>query len=1673
MIACGVSVLCLLLQLVRRTWKIRRKNGHSPLHSTTNGPKDVDEDVDEEQGNNVTILNGGAEPQRLTLRKTVSATSVPVAEISRPRGATALVVVEILALLGLIGSHLEASLTDTWRHNRKSVSISAICVWSYILLLTLFRLLQSRLSTFALPNLWSHTTILYCLQWICITILFRSALIHPTSPLARALSIADFVLASLLAVIAITTRKGNRNVLLKYEDNLEPSHEPLASLLSLATFSWIDGLVWKGYWKTLEITDVWSLLPSDKAANVLASYRQLKKTSNLAWHLMKHFKSLLLLQQCWAVLSGLLTFAPTLLLQAILQYIENPVDTPAATAWLLVMFLALAGIISGIADNQALWIGRRVCIRLRAILVAEIYAKTLRRKATATTEADASEEEKKASEKSVTKLGLKQRMLSLFRKKNAQTTSLGTENSVVGKANVDAQMNSGTIINLMSVDSFKVSEICAYLHFLFPTVPIQLVVAVILLYRILGWSSIASIGIMLCLSPLNVWIARQFAARQKKIMLAIDGRIHTTNEVLQNVRIIKYFAWEQRFAQNVNEKRTIELRALRSKFMLWGLAASTWHGAPILITATSFFLYTTIEKKPLIPSVAFTALSLFSIIRYPLDKLADMTAHILESKVSVDRVEQFLNERETGKYDQLSSVRESANEGKTVGFDNATFTWAGEDTLLGAESTAFRMINLDIKFHLGGLNVVVGPTGSGKTSLLMALLGEMTILHGNVHLPGGNREDLVAEPSTGLTESVAFCAQQAWLINDTIKQNILFASPYDENRYKSVIDACALTRDLEVLDAGDATLVGEKGIVVSGGQKQRISLARALYCNSRYILLDDCLSAVDSHTAQHIFEQCILGPLMLNRTCVLVTHNISLCVPRSQFVVVLANGKVAAQGSAQEVMSSGMLGEDNLTSMPPSKAGTHPPSRSPSAVNLRDQSIPNCNSKNDSNPGKVNGHGNGAVVDSKQRQEVEEDEDANIRTEGKAEGAVDWRVIKLYTTSMGGVLIWGGILVTFMLDNVAQVSMNLWIRRWANSYSTEDFHVQLSTLRSMKNASYPAITHWLGLSGYSIPYSLSNGISSTTSEAKIDVGYYIGIYILLGLWFVLNSLLNLAVIFKGSLNASRTLHTRLLEAVLRAKFKFFDITPLGQIMNRFSKDLQSIDQEVSIVAAGMLQGIFSLTATVIVISVITPGFLIAGMFLTGVYFCIAMFYIRSSRDLKRIESVQKAPLFQQFGETLSGITTIRAYGDEQRFIRDNYTRINTHNRPFIYLWAANRWLALRVDWAGAFVSFFAGVFVVANANKIDAGAAGLSLIYALTFNENILWLVRLYADNEQNMNHVERLKNYLELEQEAKALIPENKPPGNWPSRGTLEFLNYSTRYRADLEQVLKRLNIKIGAEEKVGIVGRTGAGKSSLAMAIFRGLEADEGKILIDDVDIGLIGLQDLRENITIVPQDPTLFTGTIRSNLDPFGLFTDEEIYTSLRRVHLIDAATSSSSSLMQTVEQDTTPASQATTLAPLSNTDSDTVNPLSEVLTNSRENTNIFLNLSSPIAESGSNLSQGQRQLLCLARALLKSPRILLMDEATASIDYATDAKIQDTIRELKGSTVITIAHRLHTVVDYDKVLVLDKGEVIEFDAPWVLIEKEGGIFRGMCEMTGDFETLIDSARKAERKGKLVDI
>ncbi|OAA53855.1 ATP-dependent bile acid permease [Cordyceps fumosorosea ARSEF 2679] len=1559
------------------------------------------------------------------LSKTISRGSVVHAD--QPHGQLLSNVVETLAVVAIVALNITALITGTGSYGQRArlAATASLIVWLYTFALVSLRLFLGN-SKWRVPHLWNHTATIYTVTWVCSLVVFRSALINPSSNLAQAIAIAEFASITLLWGMAITTRKGNKTVLMEWENGLEPSREPLASLFSIVTFSWVDDIVWAG-WKTpLEMNAVWNLLPRDKAANVIAGYRSLKQTGSLVVHLLKYFQGPLTGQCLLAALAGVFTFAPTMLLKYILEYVENPDAAPRNVIWLFVILLPVLDTIRSISDNISLWTGRKICIRMRAIIIGDVYAKALRRKAAAGAEKTLGDSPDDDTAKGP--VSTIRRALGFKSKKKAQDKAQDKT-----AATTDEQTNLGTIINLMSVDSYKISETTAYLHFLVGAAPVQLAVSVFLLWQVMGLSAIPGIIVMIFLVPVNYLLANGFSVTSKKIMAATDKRIHVTNEVLQNIRIIKYFAWEKRFGTIIDEKRENELKAMRSRYVLWSVAVAIWNSVPVLITFFSFVVFTLVEKRPLYPSIAFTAISLFMLLRIPLDMLGDMFAHVQEAKVSVERVEEFLQEGETEKYEQLGTDNVDEEGVKRIGFRDTTLSWSSKDSKTEDGPSAFRLWDLNIDFQIGKLNIIAGPTGSGKTSLLMGLLGEMSLYNGKVFCPGGrSRDDVRPDPETGLADTIAYVAQAAWLLNGSIKTNILFGAPYNEKRYNDVIVACALERDLDILDHGDETLVGEKGITLSGGQKQRISLARAVYSDSAHILMDDCLSAVDSHTAHWIFHRCLKGPLMEDRTCILVTHNVQLCAPQSDFVVVLDNGRVKAQGASAELIATGELGEDLQKSRPGSVLTSRAPSR---ASSFGETTVVEGTPDSPYKP--------------KAKKKVAPQVDP--MDEGKATGAIKWPVVKLYLFSMGSYWFWIIALVVFQLQQLAPVATNVWVRAWANQYVEEDVRsVAFSSASASYNNQFHPKAAWATIAklsnlqvdqspAYADAYTVAGQVPISIAKPahEVDAVYYVFGLAFIGALGAFTAFVRDIWIFFGSLTASRRLHSALLSSVMRARFKFFDVTPLGQIVNRFSKDLEAVDQDIAPTAIGVLACALSLIVTIVLIAVITPAFLFAAVFIGILFYGVSVLYLRASRDLKRLESVQRSPLFQQFGETLSGMTTIRAYGVERRFILENLDKVNTSNRPFIYLWALNRWLAFRADFIGNSVSFFAGVFIILSIGKIDAGAAGISLSYAMSFTDNVLWLVRQYGTNEQNMNSMERIKEYLDVEQEADAIVEDNRPAETWPEKGGVEFINYSTRYRADLEPVLRSISLKINAKEKVGIVGRTGAGKSSLTLALFRALEADRGEILVDGVNIGAIGLQDLREKITIVPQDPTLFTGTLRSNLDPFDQYTDGQIFEALRRVHLIG-------------EEDTS--------APAT--------PISAVASNK----NIFRDLSSPVAESGSNLSQGQRQLLCLARAMLKKPKVLVMDEATASIDYTTDSKIQETIREMRG-TVITIAHRLQTIVDYDKVLVLDKGEMIEYAHPWELISNQDSQFHSMCESSGDLEILKKAAKKKWDADRLV--
>lgn len=617
-------------------------------------------------------------------------------------------------------------------------------------------------------TLFIHVVLITLIYWPLSFIELRSVILRRTSQFYYLLQIFEFIFVTIIVTIVMTSRISDQPYRTKSKKGLPPTQEPLASLFSRAAFNWVNPVIWKGFSEPHSMENVWDLREEDYAQNVLGAFTTAKKASGLTWTLLTHFKSMLLMQGAWALMFSIFTFVPTLLLRQILRYLENPGDTSREVAWLYCFGLLLGSICSTIGNGQALFIGRRISVKLRAIIIGEVYAKALRRK----------------------------------------------DVSVAGEADEksEGQANNGQIINLMAIDAFKVSEICAYLHYLVAAVPVELVIAIALLYGVLGWSALAGIVGMIIMLPFNYWMSSRFSKIQEDLMKTTDIRINRMNELLNSVRIIKYFAWETSFMKDINSCRAKELYQLRRRYIMFSIASLSWNASPVIITLLTFVTYTKFAGNDLTASVAFTSLSLFNVLRSPLDQLADMITNVLQSKVSLDRVAAFLAEEETMKYDHLLKKDKNV-EGPHIGFVNGTFTWASQKEILAdPQNSMFKVRELNADFPIGELSVISGPTGSGKTSLLMALLGEMTPIEGDAFLPGArNREDSKFLPGMEMTDSVAYCAQSAWLLNDTIRNNILFSCDYNEKRYDAVIRACALTRDLEILDHGDLTEIGEKG----------------------------------------------------------------------------------------------------------------------------------------------------------------------------------------------------------------------------------------------------------------------------------------------------------------------------------------------------------------------------------------------------------------------------------------------------------------------------------------------------------------------------------------------------------------------------------------------------------------------------------------------------------------------------------------------------------------------------------------------------------------------------------------------------------------------------------------------------------------------------------------------
>ncbi|GJJ70197.1 hypothetical protein EMPS_02546 [Entomortierella parvispora] len=1433
------------------------------------------------------------------------------------------------------------------------------------------------------------------------------------------------------------------------------SPEAYASYASWLFFSWFNYIIKIGSTKTLNSTDLPELLPILRARTIWSQFQvfssNIKSSSSLLKRILRFNLISFIWQFSFVVMSTCLDFSVPYFLKLFLNYVNDP-QVPPKVAYAYVILIFMAQVSRSLVQSQMFYMGRKINVSMMALLNAEIYAKTLTRR-------DMS--------------GLVDK-----KKKGGEAPKDGK-----GKEKDDSKSNApasaGKVVNLMSTDTVRVSGVVNFWH-MGVSSPIGIALGTYLLYDLIGWSSLVGMSILIITIPVNKAVRARYSKGQRELSAARDARVTLMGELITGIRMIKFFAWELSFSEKILKAREFELKKLVNVYKNTILFQLVWFSSPLLVTLCSFFCYVKLQNGEFTSAVAFTAMVLFNRLKAPLNGLPAVYMALTNASVSLGRIADYLDEPNI-KDVFVNGQKITRGNAPEIGMEGLNAQWWTSDSAKTPDNAAaaaeevrtedtdqFILRDINVAFPVGELSIVCGPTGSGKTSLLLAMLGEMDVLTGHIYLPrlplNGAKE---YDPTTGLVnDGVAYVSQQAWLQNASIRDNILFGSKYEEERYNQVLEVCALKRDLEILEDGDQTEIGEKGITLSGGQKQRVSLARAIYSRSRHVLLDDCLSAVDAHTAEHIHEKCLTGPIMANRTCILVTHHVRLCIPTAKHIVLMSNGIISLQGSVQQLREQGTLSqvleEDEDKSNESSDAETVGEEEAGTSTPV--DKAPRLRRKSTSKSLKPQEEPAAPVKDVKKL----------VLEEARQEGRVKWSIYRVYASAAGGFIFWFSLMLIFALTRMVEVSESLWVREWANSYNLESvtqfmFSNIYTAMGSVSKQFASSAVH-SDNQGYETQGSLYDPAQSVTNQTLSSLGlgdnymmgrpqkhstdYYLLIYALISACASLIHICQTIVVLFGALRAARLLYKKLLMAVVRAPLRFFDTTPVGRIMNRFSNDFETVDGSIAFNCSQLLQLIMSVSSIIIVLAYITPMFIFVAAIISVAYVAVGKKYISSSRELKRLHSVSRSPIYSMFGETLAGVATIRAFSEQSRFMSNLLTKIDDSNRPFYFLWIANRWLSVRSDSIGGIVALSSGIFILMNPIGIDAGTAGLALTYALEFVALVNFLVRDYTQIEMELNAIERITEYTTMAQEPAAIVEGRRPPAAWPTGGSIEVKDLELKYAPDLETVLRGISFSVEPRQKVGVVGRTGSGKSTLALSLFRFVEPVAGSIHIDGINIGDIGLDDLRSRLTIIPQDPMLFTGTIRSNLDPFGDHEDGDLWEALRRVHLVSHHGSQESSSANSVSE-------------AAETGSGTASTTVATAIVEGKNHISFSSLDNPVSEGGSNFSQGQRQLLCMARALLRNSKIIVMDEATASVDFATDKAIQSAIQqEFENSTVICIAHRLNTIILYDKVLVLDHGEVLEYDTPANLLKTKTH-FREMCERSGELDVLLEMVRVAESK------
>ncbi|KAF3198093.1 hypothetical protein TWF106_001072 [Orbilia oligospora] len=1348
------------------------------------------------------------------------------------------------------------------------------------------------------------------------------------------------------------------------------SPERDANFISRLFFWWINDLMITGYNRPLELNDIPLLAPEHRVeASVAKIMEQFKKRAArgdkypLFMSLNHVFRHLYWTAGLCRLVADLLLILTPQMLRYLITFVQNSYfrrPEPLGKGVGLAIGLVLMQWTASICINQFFYRGMLTGGMSRACLISMIYEKstTISARAKAVGRlADADDSrELTAKEKA---------MLEKEEKERLKTAK--------GGANLDAVAGypNGKIVNLMGTDTWRVDQATSWSHMVW-TSPIQIFVCIALLVVNVGVSALAGLGLLFVLVPFIAWAISTLAKRRKAMNHITDKRVSLTQEILQGVRFVKLFGWEESFLKELGTLRHREVRAIQFLLAIRSAVNAVSMSLPVFASILAFVTYSLLEPG-LDPAKIFASVTLFNTLRLPLNFLPITIAESIDAFLSLKRIQTYL-------------LQEDEPEKRTINPDqkeafilkDASFTWettaptkkdergrdgkkAKKEKSKGKsekralqpsrplsrekELQPFSIQNITLDISKRELLAIVGTVGSGKSSLLAALAGDMRKTSGTI--------------TQGA--SMAYCPQSAWIQNTSVRENILFGRPFDPVWYEKVIEACALKPDFELFPNGDMTEIGERGITISGGQKQRMNIARAIYHNSDIILLDDPLSAVDAHVGRHMFNEAI-GGLLKDKCCVLATHQLHV-LNRCDRIILMIDGKISAVGTFDDLMAT----NEEFKQMLSMTAAEEAPEKKPEDNEETDPS----EEKKSRKKGKAQGL---------------------MQQEERASSNVGWGVYYAYIKASGTFLVAPIIIIFLFLSQIANIIGTIWLSWWTSGR-----------------------------------YPLSNGSY---------IAGYVGLGVAQAFFMFIFSL---ALTIAGT-EASKNLMKRAMRRVLRAPMSFFDTTPLGRIVNRFSKDVDVMDNYLTDAMRMYLFTLAATSCTFIMIIVYFHWFAIALVPLGIFFIWAASFYRASAREVKRHEAVLRSDVFARFGEALNGTATIRAYGLQSQFKTAVNEAIDQMNTAYFTTFANQRWLGTRIDIVSTGLVLTTVILVVVTRFSTNPSTSGLVLSYILAVYGLIQFMVRQLAEVENAMNSTERIHYYGTQLPEELPLRTSITPAPTWPEKGEIIFENVKMRYREGLPLALHGLSLRVQGGERIGVVGRTGAGKSSIMSTLFRLVELAEGTITVDGVDISKIGLQDLRSKLSIIPQDPTLFQGTVRSNLDPFEEHTDLELWDALRQSYLVlpeDQQLGASTSASSTY--------QLSALPEVSGNDT----PPADGQIKQQQKKKERITLDTPVIEEGLNFSLGQRQLMALARALVRGSRIIICDEATSSVDEETDRKIQKTMAEGFGSsTVLCIAHRLRTIITYDRVVVLDKGRIVEVDTPLKLWES-GGVFRGMCD------------------------